>query len=294
MLQVLSQFSAVATHTYRDMPFVMAPVLWSRFSKAFHKNNEPRERAHGDGMKVDYDSPEAFEEILWRAFWPEKYTDTRIIPLSYKDMKYEANIFFNEHIKKIISLRRPDRIQEGRYLSKNNNNIGRLDLITRMFPDAKILIPVRYPFEQAISLHRQHQNFIKMHKKDAFTSRYMADIGHYEFGDLHRPIAFPDIDKLIFNRNPSEIDYWLAYWIAAYKYVLERRNQVIIIPYEAACTDGKKWLTHICGQLEIPSEGIFDIAVSIFKAPSPPRADKVNFESKLRKIADELYIELIG
>ena len=28
------------------------------------------ERAHGDGMTIGYDSHEAFEEVLWRAFWP--------------------------------------------------------------------------------------------------------------------------------------------------------------------------------------------------------------------------------
>ncbi|CAB5122786.1 hypothetical protein D3OALGA1CA_2685 [Olavius algarvensis associated proteobacterium Delta 3] len=72
MLEVLHRFPNLATHTYRDMPFVMAPILWSRLSGSFKKNAELRERAHGDGMNIGYDSPEAFEEVLWRTFWPEK------------------------------------------------------------------------------------------------------------------------------------------------------------------------------------------------------------------------------
>ena len=68
LLEVLSRFPSLATHTYRGMPFLMAPVLWSRLSGAFRKGGELGERAHGDGMKIGYDSPEAFEEILWPEF----------------------------------------------------------------------------------------------------------------------------------------------------------------------------------------------------------------------------------
>ncbi len=184
MLDVLHRFPSLATHTYRDMPFVMAPILWSRLSSAFRKRVEPRERAHGDGMQVGYDSPEAFEEIFWRAFWPEKYTDIGIALWGADDIKDEARTFFVEHMKKIIALRRPDRVRDGRYISKNNGNIARLDLIGRMFPEAKILVPVRHPLEHAASLLRQHRNFIEMHKDEAFIRRYMADLGHYEFGEL--------------------------------------------------------------------------------------------------------------
>jgi hypothetical protein len=294
MLEALHRFPSLATHTYRDMPFVMAPILWSRLSSAFHKRVEPSERAHGDGMQFDYDSPEAFEDILWRAFWPEKYSDTNIALWVADDVKDDARAFFIEHMKKIIALRRPDRMSDGRYISKNNGNIGRLDLIGRMFPDAKILVPVRNPFEQAVSLLRQHRNFIELHKSEAFTRRYMADIGHYEFGDLHRPIAFLGINEHLFNRNPLEIDYWLAYWIAAFEYVVERLDKVTLISYEATCADSMLSLTDICAQLEIPEEGMLDTVASIFKAPSSPRADKTEFDHKLRGRAEELYEALIG
>ena len=56
------------------MPFILAPLLWERVSKGFRKPTGLKERAHGDGLVVGYDSPEAFEEVLWRTYWPQKFT----------------------------------------------------------------------------------------------------------------------------------------------------------------------------------------------------------------------------
>ena len=294
MLEALHRFPSLATHTYRDMPFVMAPILWSRMSNSFRKRGDLRERAHGDGMQVGYDSPEAFEEIIWRAFWPEKYADTGIDLWTADDIKDEASTFFVEHMKKIIALRRPESMQDGRYISKNNGNIARLEMIGQMFPKAKILVPVRNSLDHAASLFRQHLNFIGMHKDEVFIRRYMADLGHYEFGELHRPIAFPGIDKLIANRDPLQADYWLAYWIAAFEYVLAKRDNVILISYEAICTEGNRGLMALCEQLEIQTESMVDIVASIFKVPSSRRGDNIEFDKKLRGRAEELHEALMA
>ena len=59
-----NQFSSLS---YQDMPFVLAPNLWSRLS--FNKQDTNLlERAHGDGIKVSTVSPEAFEEVFWNTF----------------------------------------------------------------------------------------------------------------------------------------------------------------------------------------------------------------------------------
>jgi hypothetical protein len=293
MLEVLQRFPSLATHTYRDMPFVMAPLLWSKLSGAFYKPDKLVERAHGDGMEIGYDSPEAFEEIIWRAFWQEKYTDTSIALWGPDNIKDEASTFLFEHMKKIVVLRRPDRTRDGRYLSKNNGNIARLDLIRCMFPKAKILIPVRHPVEHAASMLRQHLNFIEMHKKEPFVCRYMADIGHYEFGALHRPIAFPGLDRYILDRNPLVLDYWLGYWIAAFEHVLELRDAATVVSYENTCSMGRSALSEICWKLEIPEEGMLESAASIIKTPPPPRGNKKDFDSKLMSHAEDLYVTLI-
>lgn len=294
MLEVFSQFPSLASHSYRDMPFVMAPVLWSKLSGRFHKNSELRERAHADGMMIGYDSPEAFEEIIWRFFWPEKYSDTRIQLWSEKDVKSEASSFFREHMKKIVALRRPERLSDGRYISKNNGNIARLDLIGQMFPNANILIPVRQPLEQAYSLLYQHKNFTKMHKEEAFVQKYMADLGHYEFGALHRPIAFPELESFTSDRDPLALDYWLGYWIAAFQHIHIHRDKVTFISYEDTCVHGKRTVSELCRKFNIPTEGMLDTVVSLFRAPSPPKGNRESCDSELLNYAEELYKTILA
>jgi len=294
MLEAFNLFPSLAAHLYRDMPFVMAPVMWSRMSGAFRKQAELHERAHGDGMQVGYDSPEAFEEIIWRAFWPEKYSDTGIALWSADDVKPDAAAFFAEHMKKIIALRRPDRPGDARYISKNNGNVARLELIPRMFPDARILVPVRAPVEHAISLLRQHRNFIDMHRETPFVQRYMADIGHYEFGALHRPIAFPGLETLIAGHDPLGVDYWLGYWIAGFEYVLSRRTDVILFSYEATCRDGQSALDELCRRAEIAEDGVLAQAAALFRPPPPPRGSDFDIDPDLRDRAEALHRELVG
>jgi len=292
MLEVLYHFPSLATHTYRDMPFVMAPVLWSRLSKPFAKRTELTERAHRDGMLIGYDSPEAFEEIIWRTFWPEKYTEASIALWDVDDGKEEAHTFFVEHMKKIIALRRPDRKYDGRYISKNNANIARIGLISRMFPESKIIVPVRHPVEHAASMLNQHQNFIEMHKKERFISRYMTDLGHYEFGNLHRPISFMGLKELISGRDPLTMDYWVGYWVAAFEHVLTQRN-AIIISYEDTCIDGHRAIADFCAKLEIPEDGMLQKAAELFHAPPPPRDRGAEIDPKLRDHAEEVYKALL-
>jgi hypothetical protein len=293
LLEALYRFPSLAPHLYRDMPFVMAPMLWSRLVGSFRKQAELRERAHGDGMQVGYDSPEAFEEVLWRAFWPEKYAADRIELWQPDDGKEQAKDFFIQHMKKIIALRRPERPHDSRYVSKNNANIARLDLIPRMFPDASIVVPFRSPVEHAISLLRQHTSFARMHAEQPFVRRYMADIGHYEFGELHRPIAFPRLAEFIGGRDPLGVDYWLAYWICAFDYVISRKDRVILVPYEAACHDPSRALGAICMRAGIAEDGALAAAVSRFDEAPAPRARDFVTDPALRDRATALHAALI-
>jgi hypothetical protein len=272
----------------------MAPVLWARLSRAYRKPSELRERAHGDGIEVGYDSPEAFEEVLWRTFWREKYAPGGIALWRAEDDKPEARAFFAEHMKKIVALRRPDRIHDGRYISKNNANIARLDLVGRMFPDAKILLLLRSPLEHAYSLLRQHLNFLGMHKASAFTRTYMSDIGHYEFGELHRPIAFPLLDALTGGRDRRTIDYWLGYWIAAFEYVRSNLDRVIVVSYEQACIDPHGTLGDLCRQLDVADEGVLPQAAALFRNEAAARRCPVVADRELSAHAERLHGALMA
>jgi hypothetical protein len=294
MLEALTKFPSLATHVYRDMPFVMAPVLWARLSASFRKPQELHERAHGDGMQVGYDSPEAFEEVLWRAFWPKKYLPSRIALWEATDDNASAREFFGLHMKKIVALRVPTRAGDGRYISKNNANVARLDLLGRLFPDSRIVIPVRHPVAHAQSLLRQHQSFLAMHRDTRFVRDYMADIGHYEFGELHRPIAFPTLEPMLAGRDPMTLDYWLAYWIAAFDYVRSRRELALLISYERACTDPRRTLASLCERLEIPDDGRLPEAAGLFRPQPAGSTTADNVDRGLVERAEQLHRELIA
>ena len=74
-LNAMHNIPDVATHLYRDMPFLTSPTLWNRLAGGEKRAVERHERAHGDGLEIDLDTPEAFEEVIWKMYWPEKYRD---------------------------------------------------------------------------------------------------------------------------------------------------------------------------------------------------------------------------
>ena len=285
ILEAMHRLPGLASHTYRDMPFVVTPVLWDKLSSKFRRKSALKERAHGDGLEVDEDSPEAFEEVLWCEHFRQKYAGDRISLWSASDADAEFRDFFTEHMKKIVSLRQASFPADGRYLSKNNGNIARLDLLPILFPDACILVPVRDPFEHAISMHVQHCNFKDQHGDDPFSQEYMSDIGHFEFGALHKPFDFPNLGELIEGLAPDSVDYWLAYWIAAFEHVATL-DGVGFVRYEELCTAGVKGLQRVCKSLGVAadSEELQD-AAAVFRSPPPPRADSVDFRSDLRERA---------
>ncbi len=226
LLNALHDMPGIATHRYADMPFLSAPVLWSRLSGS-RRHLVERERSHGDGLKIGLKSPEAFDEVFWMLHWPEKYCETQIDLWRGADFKAEAQVFFTRHFAKIAHIRHPESKTAVRYLSKNNANIARLSLLPVIFPGCQIIVPLREPSAHAASLHRQHQNFCRLHAEDPFSRRYMRDIGHLEFGDLHRPLAF-NIEFLE-GRDRQHPDYWLAYWITCFESVAENASHLLFV-----------------------------------------------------------------
>ena len=230
LLNAMSTLPEIATHRYADMPFITAPMLWSRLG-GDRKTVEERERAHGDGLKIGLQSPEAFDEVFWILNWPEKYKPDQIEFWTPTDLKPESQEFFARQFRKIVTLRRPTSdaasVIAPRYLSKNNANIARIDLLKAMFPACQIVVPVREPSAHAASLFRQHKNFIHLHAEDPFTRRYMRDIGHFEFGSLHRPMAF-DLD-LIGQFEKDDPNYWLAYWISCFDHLSSQAEKVTFV-----------------------------------------------------------------
>jgi hypothetical protein len=251
LLNALTRMPQLASHTYRDMPFVMAPLIWARMSGPFRSSESLGERAHGDGMMVGYDSPEAFEEVIWRTFWPQHYRPDSIALWQATDRNAEGEAFLARNMRKIIALRCGAEAGSGRYVSKNNANIARLPLLAQVFPHARIVVPLRAPLDHATSLHRQHLNFLAQHAAVPFVRRYMEDIGHLEFGALHRPIGFPGFLELAEKLDPVGIDYWLAYWIAGFEHIAALDTEICLISHEELSRSPAVVLARLCRYLAL-------------------------------------------
>lgn len=236
--------------TYRNMPFVLAPNLWSRFAAAHKKKDSPAQRAHGDRILVDIDSPESLDEVFWRIFDAEAYiAKTCLTP---HDVDEEITSKYAAYVSAIL---KADPRKRMRYLSKNNNNILRLGAIRRTFPQAVILIPFREPLSHAGSLLRQHKNFVAQQQANPFVRTYMTWLAHHEFGLDHRPFQFDDAgrDRLAM-AQPDELDYWLEIWCQVYLWLEKAApERALFVCYEDLCNDPTVW-RHLAKICAIPNE----------------------------------------
>lgn len=217
LLEILSRHPSVVAHSYRDMPFVLSPMIWRKLSGRFRVTAEKQERAHSDGMLISADSAEAFEEVLWLNECPKHYATGGIRLWDETATTFQKPL--SEHIRRLMASRDRPAGTTPRYLSKNNANIARLPALRQVFQDAHFVIPLRDPVDHAMSLHRQHMRFVDIHAESDFSRDYMGDIGHFEFGALHRPILFDGMTEAAGSYAPETLDYWLAYWICAHRHM---------------------------------------------------------------------------
>ncbi|MDX1781262.1 MAG: sulfotransferase [Thalassovita sp.] len=256
LLELLAQHPDLATHSYRDMPFILSPLIWRKLSGRFQVNIDKTARAHDDGMTIDADSPEAFEEVVWRHLAPQLFTRQGIVTCA--DIAPDIAMGLRDHMVRLIASRAGETPPPIRYLSKNNANIARLGALREHFPDACFVVPLRPPLDHAQSLLRQHLRFRQMHGEDAFARRYMHDIGHFEFGDLHRPILFPGLCDETRDLEPDRLEYWLRYWNCAYRHLMDR-DDIIWIDMQAFTRDTE--MPSLLRRLELSeAPGVIDTA----------------------------------
>ncbi len=287
LLEVLAALPEFASPTYRHMPFVLCPLLWPSLSRRFQKRAHMAERAHGDGVAVGFDSPEAFEDVVWMAFWKDHYRADRIEPWNSDRRDGAFKTYLDAYMAKVVAAKGPPA---NRYLSKNNANVARIGLLHELYPDATFVVPVRQPWAQAASLLRQHEHFLGLHKQDAFARDYMAWLGHFEFGAGHRPI---DMGGWLARTGfkPNDMAYWLDYWAATYEAVLAApRERLVLIDYDALCADPAAHLATLGEALGVADPGrLIDQAGRFHAASSAPVPDVA---SALIERVDGLYRDL--
>jgi len=237
LLEALYSTGLFTTLTYRDMPFVTSPLIWKLLTANHRCSAEKLERAHGDGLFVNFDSPEAFEEVFWMTFTEQRYVYEQWLEPQLVDEKMSAN--YRKFVANIIT--RSNRRDSVRYLAKNNNNILRIKSLKHAFPDSLILVPFRNPFDHAKSIFAQHQQFRKVHSEDPFSLRYMNWLGHFEFGQNFKPFRVSDEVLPQYQDEPNELNYWLRYWTCMYKFLMNHHSSdVVFFDYDGFCVEPEK------------------------------------------------------
>lgn len=286
LMRTLYETGAFRSLTYRDMPFVLMPCLWKRMSRPFRRSRAAQERAHGDGILVDFDSPEAFEEVFWRVFCAEDYIAAD--HLRPHDVDEDVLDAFRAYVRRIVAC--ADNPGLRRYLSKNNNNLLRLGALHAAFPEALIVIPFRDPLQHARSLYNQDRKFRERHAVDAFSRDYMRWLGHHEFGLTHKPFRFAGNEPVVLaDYTPADINYWLAIWINTYNHVLATApDGCRFFCYETFCADPSAALGPLLAAagLEPVTDGL-DAMIR-----TPPAGDTQGAHGALLDQALQIYARL--
>ena len=261
ILETLNQHPETASHAYRDFPLVYAPLLWARFFDAAAKGStEAAERAHKDRIRITPESPEAIEEMLWMAFFPDAHdwARTSIMGRAFTHSGFEA--FYRDHILKMCHLRGGSR-----YLCKGNYNVARLGYLGDLFPDARFLLLVRDPVSHVGSLVKQHRLFLKGAEKDPRTTQYMQRLGHFEFGDDYRPLNMddPDAARTSFElmKEGQHAAAYAVYWKSVYGFLAEQlrrdidlRERTLVIRYEDLCRDEGNLMARIFRHCDLAAD----------------------------------------
>jgi len=290
MLTLLAQADGVATHRYRDFPFVFAPLAWSWFQdRATRGPAQAVERPHRDRIRITRESAEAFEEPLWQDFFPWAHDPSRCHVMGAESAHPQFERFFAAHMRKILWLRGGTR-----YVSKGNYNVARIGYLARLFPDARFVVPVREPLAHVHSLVRQHELFCRYAAGDPRVPRYLEAAGHYEFGPQRRPIHL-DPDRL------GEIaaawragEDWRGYarqWAQVYAHVHRLRDdpalagRILVVRFEDACADPQALAGELLGFCGLgDAQGRVHAAAQTLAAPAAQPVD----ERAAQAVWDEL------
>lgn len=274
LLELLARHRELATHRYRDFPPVLAPVLWNGFvDRAAARPAAPAERAHRDGIVVTPESPEAFEEVVWMAFFPHLHDPAAdaVLDCATSNPAFEA--FYRDHLRKLLLVRGGRR-----YLAKANYDVTRLAYIQKLFPDARFVVPVREPSAHVASLMKQHALFCRDGRADPRVTRHMSRAGHFEFGLDRRPVGIGGCVETarvarLWERG-DEVEGWARYWSLVYRHVLDRidanpalRAATLVVRFEDLCADPAAVMGSVLDHCLLSDKGIVERARETVRAP---------------------------
>ena len=211
------------------------------------------------------------EEAIWMRFFPHSHDPSESNRLERTTTNAPFANFYRRHIQKLLLIR------GGRhYLAKGNYNVARLGYIHELFPDARIVLPVRHPVSHIASLMRQHRVFSKGQEKHAAARDYLRRVGHFEFGLDRAPLNMGDPDAIreILGRWSAgdELGGWALYWSHVYGAVKDQlesddrlREAVLIVRYEDLCGTPQEVLPLLVNhcRLDVDAQKIAELSARV-------------------------------
>jgi hypothetical protein len=213
--EAVAAHPGVATHRVKDYPLVFTPYWWRRATTG-RGPGPARERAHHDRVMVTPDSPDALEEMVWAAFFPRCHDPATDNRLGRGDRHPAFESFYDAHLRKLMLAEGADR-----YAAKANYHVTRIPYLLRLYPDARLLVPVREPAAHVASLAHQHRWFSHGQRAHPRLLSYMRWSGHFEFGLDRRPMHLGDDDRARAVRaawdRGDEVRGLAMYWDMVYR-----------------------------------------------------------------------------
>tara|TARA_B100000989_G_scaffold9812_1_gene6612 strand:+ start:3396 stop:4415 length:1020 start_codon:yes stop_codon:yes gene_type:complete len=241
LLNKIYETNTFASLTYENMPFVMSPLIWRKISKIFIKKNKKSERMHGDRIKIDNKSPEAFDEVFWLTFEKKNFIVSDI--LKVHNISNETLEDYEKYVEMVCQ-----SYNKKKYISKNNNNILRINKLLSLSGDNLFIIMYRDPLNHIHSLKKQFFNFLDLHKNNFFYQNYFNYLGHYEFGLTHKHYEF------LTNKSQDYKDnfFWLSKWKDTYLYLKKfSHSNIFFLSYEDFCKNPHHFFKSFLDDYEI-------------------------------------------
>lgn len=262
--------------SYANMPFLLAPNLWSRIYKV--NGEKLKERSHGDRVQFGLNSVEALEEYFWKV----SLEDSFIKDSSLQEHEVEKEV--HQDYLRYQDLVKPNKENDSVYLAKNNNMMLRYGALRRLDPSFRMIVMFRRPLDHANSLLQQHLRFAKLQKEDPFVLEYMNWLGHHEFGMGQKQFDFKDSKISLLDKKT--LDYWLEVWIDYYRSVRKhfQDSGLFLVAYEDFLEDPKSVFQQIGNVLNI------ELKLSkIQKFQGNPKEAYPEHNTELVEQAEQLY-----
>ncbi len=266
---------------YAHMPFLLCPNFWGMI----HRKTKitTRERYHQDGLKIDLDTIEAFEEYFFKVFTRDHFIRKNSL-IEHKLDDKTINSYQNYR-----NLLRNKRHSTTLYLAKNNHLLLRYQFLHSHAPEMLSIFMFRDPVEQANSLLRQHQIFCSLQNEFPFSKEYMDWLGHHEFGLGFKKMKF--FESSFHSSHPmNSLEFWLSYWHYYYSHFLRiwDRKKTFLVHHEDLRTKPQALLKIIGDRID----RILTIH-SLPQSDSSPYTPIVPSQPKLMNEVRQLYDRLM-